>query len=250
MPVNAELSRQTLLFAPGLIGQEMAAPRKVFRIEEMAAARLPRRGGGTPAADHFQVAAAESLPAVSSPEATPPAEILQSEILRALGALHATMAATAHPANPDDAPNGDIERLGLEAAHVTRIALELDAVVNGTAQATQKILAAAEEIDQAADNLSAALKGRIEQDVAQDIRDLVIRIFEACNFQDLIGQRVTKVMATLKLIEDQMARMIVEAKHAPAPDAVESAQYLHGPRLDFDRGHVTQAEIDAMFEDT
>ncbi len=77
-------------------------------------------------------------------------------------------------------------------------------MVSGTAQATQKILAAAEEIDQAADSLSAALKGRIEQGAAQDIRDLVIRIFEACNFQDLIGQRITKVMATLKPIEDQL----------------------------------------------
>jgi chemotaxis protein CheZ len=190
MPANAELSRQTLVFGPGLIRQDMAAPRKVFRIEEMAAVRLPRRGGGTPSARHHEAATAESLPAVSLPRETPQAQFLQSEILQALDALHATMAATAYPANPDDAPNGDIERLGLDAAHLTRIALELDAVVNGTAQATQKILAAAEEIDQAADNLSAALKGRIEQDVAQDIRDLVIRIFEACNFQDLIGQRI------------------------------------------------------------
>ena len=80
---------------------------------------------------------------------------------------------------------------------MTRIADELDAVTAGTAQATQKILAAAEEIDQLADNLSAALKGRLEQELAQDIADSVLRIFEACNFQDMIGQRVAKVMKTL-----------------------------------------------------
>ena len=124
-------------------------------------------------------------------------------------------------------------------------------MVSGTAQDTQKILAAAEEIDQAADNLSAALKGKIEQDAARDIQDVVIRIFEACNFQDLIGQRVTKVMAILKSVEEHIARVVEEARHAPpSPLAADGLQYLHGPRLDSDRGHVTQAEIDAMFEDT
>ncbi len=217
----------------------MAAPRKVFRIEEMAAARLSRRPGGAPASREHQTARGD-------PQAEAlQAEALQTEVRQALGALRATMAATMHAAKTD----GDGKRLGLDAAHLTRIAQELDAVVSGTAQATQKILAATEEIDQAADNLSAALKGKIEQGAAQDIRDLVIRIFEACNFQDLIGQRVTKVMATLKLIEDRV-REIAEPQPAPSRSIAEPrGQHLHGPRLDFDRGHVTQAEVDAMFED-
>ena len=44
--------------------------------------------------------------------------------------------------------------------------------------------------------------------LAQDIRDQVIRIFDACNFQDLAGQRIAKVLATLKFIEDRIARMM------------------------------------------
>ena len=144
----------------------MAEPRKVFRIEQTAAARLARR--------------------------------------------------------VDAAPGSDL----------TRIAHELDAVTGGATQATQKILAAAEQIDQLADNLSAALQGRIEQDLAQDISDLVIRIFEACNFHDLIAQRVDKVMKTLN-------------SDAPAPD--EATPQLYGPRLVHDDGHMTQAEIDALF---
>jgi chemotaxis protein CheZ len=203
----------------------MAEPRQVFRIEETAAARRSRNADG----------------ALASP--------YHSEIMQALGALRTAMAAPALAAKPGGAERGTTDRLGIEAAHLTRIAHELDAVVNGTSEATQKVLAAAEEIDQLANNLSAALKGKIEQGLAQDIRDLVIRIFEACNFQDLIGQRVTKVMATLKLIEDHINRVLVEIKDAPpAPWRDEAAeQYLHGPRLDSDHGHVTQAEIDAMF---
>lgn len=204
----------------------MAEPRKVFRIEEMAAARLPGSPDGAPALPHH------------------------SEIMQALAALRAAMAAAPYAARAD----GTTERLGIEAAHLARIAHELDAVVNGTNEATQKVLAAAEEIDQLANNLSAALKGKIEQGPAQDIRDLVIGIFEACNFQDLIGQRIGKVMTTLKLIEEHVSRALLEIKDAPPAVSPrhsphnEAEQYLHGPRLDIDRGHVSQAEIDVMFD--
>ena len=117
-------------------------------------------------------------------------------------------------------------------------------MVSGTEQATQKILAAAEEIDIAANNLSAAFNGKIEQGVAQDIQDLVIQIFEACNFQDLIGQRVAKVLTAMKFVEDHIARVLEEIKTASV-----AAAALHGPRLDGDRGHASQDDIDAMFAD-
>jgi len=175
---------------------KMAAPRKVFRIEQTVAARLTRRTDVTSASP-------QRPPAPASPD-------LPSEAAGTAGAAL--------------------------AADLTRIAHELHAVSSGTAQATQKILTAAEEIDQLADNLSAALKGRIEQNLAQDISDHVLRIFEACNFQDLIGQRVGKVMKTLT--SDPLPLAADEA----APD-------LHGPRLDHDDGHMTQSEIDALFGD-
>ena len=36
----------------------------------------------------------------------------------------------------------------------------------------------------------------------------MIKIFEACNFQDLTGQRITKVVGTLKFIETHIVRMM------------------------------------------
>ena len=176
----------------------MAEPRKIFRIEETAAARIR---------------------AIARP--SPPTAKAQ------IG----------------ETGSGGSRSMALQAEQLARVGHELEAVTTGTEQATQKILAAAEEIDQLANNLSAALKGKIEQDLAQDIADTVIRIFEACNFQDLIGQRVSKVMTTIKLIEGD------EINAAPAPPRNDSAQFLHGPRLDSDGGHVTQSEIDAMFAD-
>jgi hypothetical protein len=202
----------------------MAVPRKVFRIEETAAARFARGRDAAQAPPH------------------------DSEIMAALAALRNAKTSASPTAKIGGTAPSESQWLGIEGDHLTRLAHELEAVTTGTDQATQKILAAAEEIDQLANNLSAALKGKIEQGLAQDISDHVIRIFEACNFQDLIGQRVTKVMTVLKAIEDHVARVLDKIKNAPAAgDGDDAADYLHGPRLDIDRGHVSQGEIDAMF---
>ena len=87
-------------------------------------------------------------------------------------------------------------------------AASLHAIVGGTERATQSILQAAEEIDQAANTLSASVKGGHDQGLAHDIQDRVVQIFEACNFQDLTGQRVAHVMATLKFVEEHVARLM------------------------------------------
>ncbi len=186
----------------------MPEPRRIFRIEKTAAARRAHPAPGASASSHG------------------------GEIIQALAALQALMAAA--PATPCQTDAGDDATR--QADDMARVAHELDAVSAGTAQATQKILAAAEEIDQLANSLSAALKGRLERELAQDIADSALRIFEACNFQDLIGQRVAKVMKTLK-VDEALPALTNDA----APD-------LHGPRLDHDKGHLSQREIDAMFE--
>ena len=84
----------------------------------------------------------------------------------------------------------------------------------------------------------------------------VLRIFEACNFQDLSGQRIAKVLATLKFVEDRVTRMMeiwggAEAlSHyaAEARAARENANVLlHGPQLAGDSGHASQDDVDAIF---
>ncbi|MEP3667543.1 MAG: hypothetical protein ABJN42_12535, partial [Roseibium sp.] len=88
---------------------------------------------------------------------------------------------------------------GSEGEDMTRVTNELDAVVSGTEGATETILSAAEFIDETANTLSARV-GKEESELAGDIRDQVVQIFEACNFQDLTGQRITKVVGTLRFI--------------------------------------------------
>ncbi len=145
---------------------------------------------------------------------------------------------------------------GFNGPQMSRVANELDAVVDGTEQATETILHAAEEIDQLASTLSAGLKSDHELGAASDIQDRVIKIFEACNFQDLTGQRITKVVATLKFIEEHICRMTdiwggIEALEQFTPEGFAEregdAKLLNGPKLASDAGHASQDDIDALF---
>lgn len=133
---------------------------------------------------------------------------------------------------------------------------ELGAVVGGTEEATQQILEAAEAIDEAAGALAKTQSADQQARLSQDIQDRVITIFEACNFQDLTGQRINKVMTTMKFIEHHINVMMdiwggVDAikAHAPAviDDRVGDARLLNGPKAVGEDGHVSQNDIDALF---
>ncbi len=130
---------------------------------------------------------------------------------------------------------------------IARICAELAAVVIETERSTQRILAAAEEIDQAAKILSASVKNDHEHGLTGDIQDNIIRVVEACNFQDLSGQRVSKVLSALSAITERFA----DGALAPAnlrPPKVAASKLVNGPKLDGAPGHVTQADIDLMFK--
>jgi chemotaxis protein CheZ len=133
---------------------------------------------------------------------------------------------------------------------------ELGAVVGGTEQATQQILEAAEAIDQAATALSNNITPDQQKRLSEDIQERVVSIFEACNFQDLTGQRINKVMQTMKFIEQHINEMMniwggVDAIKSHVPPVVDTregdARLLNGPKLDGDAGHASQDDIDAMF---
>jgi chemotaxis protein CheZ len=133
---------------------------------------------------------------------------------------------------------------------------ELGAVVGGTEQATQQILEAAEAIDQAASAMSKIISPDQQRALSEEIQERVVSIFEACNFQDLTGQRISKVMGTMKFIEQHINEMMniwggVDAIKAHAPAIVDhregDAKLLNGPKLDGDIGHASQDDIDAMF---
>jgi chemotaxis protein CheZ len=143
-----------------------------------------------------------------------------------------------------------------ETAQMARVSGELDAVVAGTEAATESILASAEFIDDHAMQLAAHVKTERDRTLASEIQEKVVSIFEACNFQDLTGQRITKVITTLNFVEQHIDRMIeiwggieqfhgIEPNRPPAPSGDKAL--LNGPALPTDEGRASQDDIDALF---
>ena len=78
------------------------------------------------------------------------------------------------------------------------------------------------------------------------------RIYEACNFQDITGQRINKVVKTLKYIEEKIDALLTafgeglaDAPPPPPPEpGDENARLMHGPQLPAVANK--QDEIDAI----
>lgn len=77
---------------------------------------------------------------------------------------------------------------------------ELDAIVQATEQATGSIMDATEAIEDVA--------GSLEGESAQALQDAVTCIYEACSFQDITGQRITKVVRMMKVIEERIDALV------------------------------------------
>jgi chemotaxis protein CheZ len=140
---------------------------------------------------------------------------------------------------------------------MSKVTGELGAVVGGTEEATQQILEAAEAIDQASTALTKVNSPDQQKLLSEEIQERVVSIFEACNFQDLTGQRIGKVMTTMKFIENHITVMMdiwggVDAIRAHAPPIIDDregdAKLLNGPKAEGDVGHASQNDIDALFD--
>lgn len=146
-----------------------------------------------------------------------------------------------------------LKRDDLQNQHFRTAADELDAIVAATEDATNNIMEAAELVETTAETL--------EGDSADQLGEAVTKIYEACSFQDITGQRIGKVVNALKHIETKIADLITAfgeegahadgAQAAPAAparsdDARPDAHLLNGPQLTHTAK--SQDEIDALFD--
>src|SRR5438309_10317548 len=140
---------------------------------------------------------------------------------------------------------------------MAKVTGELGAVVGGTEQATQQILEATEAIDQAASAMAKVTSPDQHKILSEEIQERVVSIFEACNFQDLTGQRINKVMTTMKFIENHITVMMdiwggvdaIKTHATPFDDARDGdAKLLNRPKSEGDAGHASQAEICASLD--
>ena len=84
--------------------------------------------------------------------------------------------------------------------HIPFATDELDAIVEHTATATNAILSSCETLDEVARSVTG--------EPATRLQDATTRIYEACSFQDITGQRINKVVGTLKTIEAKVVQIV------------------------------------------
>lgn len=135
----------------------------------------------------------------------------------------------------------------IQDQHIPMATDELDAIVAATEEATGTILDCAEKLE----NIGATLDDKDSEAVT----DAVTRIYEACNFQDITGQRITKIVKALKHIEDkignlvnamgeQMNIVIKDDETEAVDEEIIDKELLNGPALPEDA--VSQDDIDAL----
>ena len=231
---------------------------KIFRIEKMMGLGSPAMQAGTmPGADRdFAVAAPAGVPAGDAGLSLDELAALRdrvAEAARLQAELHELSSAIERTKRELSALHYD----GPAAARFEAAGNELDAVVKSTEKATETILEAAERIEHLAGNLSASADDDTGRGQAEEIAEQVVGIFEACNFQDITGQRITKVVNALQFIEERVSRMMeiwgganglsafVPEDETPQTD--DEADLLNGPALDMSNGHASQDDIDALF---
>lgn len=122
---------------------------------------------------------------------------------------------------------------------------ELDAIVDATATATGNIMDACEHMEN-------TIPG-IEAPYGSQIQDQVVKIYEACSFQDITGQRISKVVKTLRVIEEKVSHLLVamgdqttasDHSSEDSPGTEDDQSLLNGPQMPGDA--INQAEIDKL----
>lgn len=123
---------------------------------------------------------------------------------------------------------------------------ELDAVVMATEQATNTIMDSVEAIE--------SLVPKMDEGTGQTVQSAITAVYEACNFQDITGQRITKVVKTLQHIEVKVEALlqafgeeirkneIVPMDEPKRTDREEDL--LNGPQMPDEANR--QADIDAL----
>jgi len=133
----------------------------------------------------------------------------------------------------------------INSKHIPTATDELDAIIEATAEATGTIMDSCEAIEEKV--------GSEENGAA--ISEEVTKIYEACSFQDITGQRITKTVSALKQIEEKVSKLVaVLGSKMPGTEEEGDGDtrtgdeaLLNGPQM-ADQA-ISQEEIDKLLAD-
>jgi chemotaxis protein CheZ len=206
---------------------------------------LHKQRGGTPASEEI-VAVVEGILATMDGDLSQTNLKLYAE-LESLGRYIAEAKSEIAALRPEEIRN----------RHLPTATDELEAIVGATEQATNGILEAMEILE--------TLTGEMSPELGEKITSAVTRVYEACNFQDITGQRITKVVKALQHIEQKVDGLLavfgadLAERHKTQLDSqagsedeapsegVADKKLLNGPQLPDEAS--TQDEIDKLLAD-
>lgn len=169
-------------------------------------------------------------------------EVLRRELIEMAASIRRAKTEISAMKPADESGPGSTRRINLATE-------ELDAIVHATERATSDILNGAERIMELAQRVK---KGEGMADEADQLDIEATNILMACGFQDITGQRISKVVSTLRYLEERVDAMIrIWGLDGVKGDEVETsevdtrpdAHLMHGPSLS---GGVDQSEVDNL----
>ena len=147
----------------------------------------------------------------------------------------------------------EIARLnkGAPGADFQNMSDHLDAIIEHTDSATNEILKNLEEISELVGRLQEKTKDADTSALCEQAIEKTTSAMEACTFQDITGQRVTKIMRSMQFVEERVVAMVelmgrdsVERELIPPPKPGKDP-LLNGPQLPGNA--ISQEDIDKLF---
>ncbi len=170
-------------------------------------------------------------------------EKLRSEILNLFQYIQRMRQEIAHVTSPDE-----------NRTHFESASEHLDAIVESTEVATNGILEQLEDIDGITDEIREVADNEKVSELCDQVAQKAMNAIEACTFQDITGQRVSRVIRSMNFVEERVNAMIdlwgredIEALGFEFPDDKPTGDeaLLNGPQIPGEE--ISQDDIDKLF---
>jgi len=142
-----------------------------------------------------------------------------------------------------------------EEHQITKMSDQLDAIVGATEEATNSIMEVSEATQDAVQKIREGAEGDEKDAALNQIDDNCMAVFQACSFQDITGQRVAKVLKSIRFVEERINTLVevwgvqeIESEEVDESKKTEDEALLNGPQLDTSKERFNQDDIDALFD--
>jgi len=139
-----------------------------------------------------------------------------------------------------------------EEHQITKMSDQLDAIVAATEDATDTIMEMSESIQNSVQKIR---DGEDLDTALNQIDDNCMAVFQACSFQDITGQRVSKVLKSIRFVEERINNLVevwgvqeIEQEEVDGLEKTEDEALLNGPQLETSKERFNQDDIDALFD--